>query len=81
LEVSVVIPSVLESSSSLLGVLLGSQVFMMMRWTMLETLFGEVASTSLYFVAKPSLLTWGVEVDGLAYPMHLPTVRSCQPRG
>jgi hypothetical protein len=28
-----------------------------------------------------SLPMWGVNVDGLAYPLHLPTACSCQLRG
>jgi hypothetical protein len=33
----------------------------------------------LYLMATPSHM--GVDVDGLAYPLHQPTVRSCQMRG
>jgi hypothetical protein len=33
----------------------------------------------LYLVAKPSHV--GVDVDGLAYPLHQPTVHTCQMRG
>jgi hypothetical protein len=33
----------------------------------------------LYLVAMPSQL--GVDVDGLAYPVHWPTSHSCQARG
>jgi hypothetical protein len=33
----------------------------------------------LYLTAKPCHV--GVDVDGIAYPMHMPTVRNCQTRG
>jgi hypothetical protein len=33
----------------------------------------------LYLAAKPAHV--GVDVDGLAYPLHRPTVYSCQTRG
>jgi hypothetical protein len=33
----------------------------------------------LYLVAKPSHV--GVDVDGLAYPLHHHTVHNCQTRG
>jgi hypothetical protein len=33
----------------------------------------------LYLTAKPSHV--GGDVDGLAYPLHRPTVRSCQMKG
>jgi hypothetical protein len=33
----------------------------------------------IYLVAKPSHV--GVDVDGLAYPLHCPTFHSCQMRG
>jgi hypothetical protein len=33
----------------------------------------------LYLMATPSHV--GVNVDGLAYPLHRPTVHSCQMRG
>jgi hypothetical protein len=47
---------------------------------MLETVLGDVASRCrLYLAAKPSHV--GVDVDGLAYPLHLPTVCSHQMRG
>jgi hypothetical protein len=35
----------------------------------------------LYLVAKPSHIGGGVDVDGLAYPLHRPMVCSCQVRG
>jgi hypothetical protein len=41
---------------------------------------GDVASRHwFYLAAKPSYM--GVDVDGLAYPLHCPTTRSCQARG
>jgi hypothetical protein len=36
-------------------------------------------TTWLYMAAKPSHV--GVDVDGLACPLHWPTVHSCQTRG
>jgi hypothetical protein len=47
---------------------------------MLEMVLGEVAGWhQLYLVAKPSDV--GVDVDGLACPLHRPTVYSHQTRG
>jgi hypothetical protein len=40
----------------------------------------DVASwCRLYLAAKPSHM--GVDVDGLAYPLHRPTIYNCQTRG
>jgi hypothetical protein len=44
-----------------------------------RTILGEVASGYLYLATKPSHM--GVDVDGIAYPLHQPTARSRQPRG
>jgi hypothetical protein len=47
---------------------------------MLETVLGDVASWHrLYLAAKPSHV--GVDVDGLAFPLHRPTTYSRQTRG
>jgi hypothetical protein len=41
---------------------------------------GDIASWhQLYLAAKPFCV--GVDVDGLAYPLHCPMVCSCQTRG
>jgi hypothetical protein len=61
-------PSVLEPSSVLPGVPFGSRAF-------LARLLHSV------FTWQLSLPTWGVNVDGLAYPLHWPMVRSCQQKG
>jgi hypothetical protein len=47
-----------------------------------STILGEVASR-LGFTRRLSLPTWGGggDVDGLAYPLHHPTVHSYQMRG
>jgi hypothetical protein len=45
-----------------------------------EMILRELASRS-GFTWRLSLPTWGVDVDGLADPLHRPTVRSCQERG
>jgi hypothetical protein len=60
--------SVLEPSSVLSGVSFGSRAF----------LTGLLRGV---FTWRLSLPMWGVDVDGLAYPLHRPTVRSRQPRG
>jgi hypothetical protein len=65
----------LESSSCLSSVLFGSRTFLVMRWMMPEALPREVASCCLYLAAGPSHV--GVEVDGLAYPLHRPMACSC----
>jgi hypothetical protein len=41
--------------------------------------FVDVALWGLYLAITSSHV--GVEVDGLAYPLHRPTARSYQPRG
>jgi hypothetical protein len=46
--------SVLESSSSLLGVLFGSLAFLAMRWMILESILIEVASWGLFLAATSS---------------------------
>jgi hypothetical protein len=46
--------SVLESSSSLLGVLFGSLAFLTMRWMILESILIEVASWGLFLAATSS---------------------------
>jgi hypothetical protein len=47
---------------------------------MLETVLEDVVMLhQLYLAAKPSHV--GVDVDGLAYPLHCPTVCSRQTRG
>jgi hypothetical protein len=68
-----------ESSSCLPGVLLGSWTFLAMRWMTPGMIPGEVASQCLYLAVKPSHM--GVEVDGLAYPLHRPMTCSYHPRG
>jgi hypothetical protein len=67
-------------SSCLLCVLFGSRAFLALRWTTLEMILGEVVS-QCGFTWWLSLPTWGVDVDGLAFPIHRPTVHSCQMRG
>jgi hypothetical protein len=57
---------VLESSSSLLGVLFGSRAFLVMRWTIPWSVLVEVASWGLSLATTSSHM--GGEVDGLAYP-------------
>jgi hypothetical protein len=44
---------------------------------MLRMILGEVASQS-GFTWQLSLPTWGVDVDGLACPLHRPMARGCQ---
>jgi hypothetical protein len=45
-----------------------------------RTILGEVASRS-GFTWQLSFLMWGVDVDGLACPLHWPMARSCQATG
>jgi hypothetical protein len=67
----------IEAGQGFLGVLLGSQV---LRWMVPEMVLRDIASRRwLYLAAKPSLV--GVDMDGLACPLHHPTVCSCQTRG
>jgi hypothetical protein len=49
-----VILLVRESSSDLLGALFGSRAFLTMRWTVLGSVLGEVASQGLFLAAMPS---------------------------
>jgi hypothetical protein len=64
-------------SSGLLGVLLGSRMFLALRWTTLEKVLGVGAMRRwLYMEAKPSYV--GAGVDGLACSMHRPTVYGWQ---
>jgi hypothetical protein len=54
------------------GVLLASRA---QRWMMPRTALGDVVMLHwLYLYAKPSLV--GVDVDGLACPLHCPTACS-----
>jgi hypothetical protein len=53
-----VFPSVSESSSYLPGVLFSSQAFLVLWWTMLRTILGEVASQS-GFTWRLCVPTWG----------------------
>jgi hypothetical protein len=70
---------VLEPSSCLLGLPFGSRAFLAMRRMVPCMILGEVASRCLYFVDKPSHVgRGGVDVDGLAYPPHRPTVHRHQ---
>jgi hypothetical protein len=73
-------PSVLDSSSYLLGVLFGSRLFLTLRWMMPEMILGEVASRS-DFTWRLSLPTWVVNVDGLACPLHQPMACSYWVKG
>jgi hypothetical protein len=60
-----------------MGILLGSRS---LRWTMPGMVLGDVASQRrLYLAAKPSHV--GVDVDGLACPLHRPIVCSSQTKG
>jgi hypothetical protein len=66
----------MEAGQGFLVVPLGSWA---LRWMMPGTVLGDVASRCwLYLVAKPSHV--GVDVDGLACPLHHPTVYSWQMR-
>jgi hypothetical protein len=58
------------------GILVGSRVFWLPRWTMLEKVPDDVVSLCWpCLMAKPSHV--GVDVDGLAYLLHHPMVHSC----
>jgi hypothetical protein len=60
-------------------VLVGSRVFLPLRWTMLEKVLRVGAMRRwFYLTAKPPHV--GVSVDGLAYPLHRPMTCSCQMR-
>jgi hypothetical protein len=55
-----------------MGILLGSRS---LRWMMPGMVLGDIASQHrLYLAAKPSHM--GVDVDGLACPLHRPIVCS-----
>jgi hypothetical protein len=61
------------------GVLIGSRVFLPLRWTMLEKVLGVGAVRRwFYLTAKPPHV--GVGVDGLACLLHRPTTCSYQMR-
>jgi hypothetical protein len=50
-----------------------------LRWTVPGTVLRDViALRQLYLSAKPSHM--GVDVDGLAYPLHHPTAYGCESR-
>jgi hypothetical protein len=60
-----------------LGILLGTWA---LRWTMPRIVLGDtVMLHQLYWAAKPSNM--GVDVDGLANPLHHPTTCSRQTWG
>jgi hypothetical protein len=64
----------LGCSSGPPGILLDSQGFLALRWTMPRMVLRDIASWHLlYLVAKPSHM--GVDVDGLANPLHHPVRR------
>jgi hypothetical protein len=57
-----------------------SMVFLTSGWAMLEKVLGDVALWCWpYLVSKPSHT--GIDVDGLANPLHYPTACSRQSRG
>jgi hypothetical protein len=64
------------SARSFQGLLVSSGVFFRPpgRSFRLPGILGEVALWCLYLPAKPTHV--GVDVDGLAYPLHWPMVRS-----
>jgi hypothetical protein len=64
-----------EVGRGFLGILHGSQA---LKW-LVPGWFLEASSRRLYLAAKPSQL--GVEMDGLARPLHHPMVCSCSMRG
>jgi hypothetical protein len=66
-------------SSCLLSVLLGSRVFLVLMWMMLEKVFGVgVVRRRLYMATKPSPVR--DDVDGLSYPLDHPIACGCRPR-
>jgi hypothetical protein len=66
-----------EAKQGFSGILLGSRA---PRWMVPETIIGDIALRHrLYLATKPSHV--GVDVDGLAYPMHCPMVYIHQMRG
>jgi hypothetical protein len=67
----------IEDGQGFPSILLGSRA---LRWTVPWTVLVDIALWHrLYLVAKPSHV--GVDVDGLAYPLHHPMTCSCQSRG
>jgi hypothetical protein len=59
------------------GVLVGSRVFLALRWMMSGTFLEDIASRHrLYLAANPSHV--GVDVDGVACPLHRPMTCSRQ---
>jgi hypothetical protein len=66
-------------SSSLPGILLGSQAFLVLRWTTPKMVLEDVVVWHrLYLAAKPSYM--GVDVDGLSCSLRCPTAYGCQTR-
>jgi hypothetical protein len=60
-------------------VLLSSQVFMALRWTMLKKVIGvDVARRWLYLATKPPHI--GVDADGLSCSLHRASACGCRPR-
>jgi hypothetical protein len=65
----------IEVSEGFHAILIGSKVFLPPRWIIFEKVPRDVASRCWpYLVAKPSHV--GVDVDGLACPLHRPTACS-----
>jgi hypothetical protein len=70
----------IEVSRGFHGVLVGSRVFMPLRWMMLKKIPGDVALRCWpCLVTEPSHV--GVDVDGLACPLHHPIAYNRQTRG
>jgi hypothetical protein len=68
-----------RNSHWLLDVLLGSWVFLALRWTTIEKVLGVGAVWRwLFLTVKPSHA--GVNVDVLSCPLHQPTAYGCRPR-
>jgi hypothetical protein len=62
------------------GIILGSRVLLALSWMTLKKVPGDIASWhQLYLAAKPPHV--GVDVDGLAYPVHHPMACGHQMRG
>jgi hypothetical protein len=62
------------------GILVGSRVFLLSRWMMLEKVLGISAVRRWFYLAtKPPRV--GLSVDGLACPLHRPTACSHETRG
>jgi hypothetical protein len=69
----------IDVGQGFLRVLLGSRA---LRWTMPEVVLGDVALwRRFYLAAKPSHVGGGLDVDGVAYPLHRHTTCSHQSRG